>query len=578
MYTLGDVCTKPQYGWTTSAATSGSIKLLRTTDITRGKIDWSTVPFCRDAPPDVDKYLLEDGDIVISRAGSVGVSYRVAAPDRAIFASYLIRFRPKEGLDGEYLAFYLQSPSYWSHIEDSTSGIAVPNVNATKLEAIPIPVPALDVQRAIVASLEEQFSRLDAGIAALKRAQANLKRYRASVLKAACEGRLVPTEYELALDRQPPMVDAFEEFPVEGPDDVSENGTLNMFRRREREQNALASFETGEQLLARILEERRRSWSGKGSYKEPVPPEPTNLAPLPLGWTWTQADTLFTFVTSGSRGWAAYYSPSGAKFIRIGNLDHENIRLDLANVQHVDPPDGVEGARTLVAPNDLLVSITADVGMVAVAPDNLGKAYINQHVALARPVKSLSPKYLAYYLASDYGGWGWWKRNQRGATKAGLGLADIKAVPVPLPPPAEQERIVAEVERSLSVVDQLEQTIAANLARATSLRSSILQTVFGQASGQSASLKLPHQQFTATDKPREGSIMPASSPVKNLQELLQRMRPGDEAITPRTLLALSGLSHDIDRYYEIMREGRDSKLFTFKGDGLDVVITKHADS
>jgi len=172
--TIGAVCSKPQYGWTTSAADSGDVKLLRTTDITRGPVDWNTVPYCRDVPPDVDKYLLAEGDIVVSRAGSVGVSCRVVAPERSVFASYLIRFRPKEDVDGKYLTYVLQSPAYWAQVRGSTAGIAIPNVNASKLEAFEIPLAALPEQQRIVAEIEKQFTRLDEGVTALRRVQANL--------------------------------------------------------------------------------------------------------------------------------------------------------------------------------------------------------------------------------------------------------------------------------------------------------------------------------------------------------------------------------------------------------------------
>ena len=91
---LEKICTQPQYGYTTKAVSKGNIKLLRTTDITSGKIDWSTVPYCKEDPQDPEKYLLREGDIVISRAGSVGVSYLIQKPENSIFASYLIRFNP----------------------------------------------------------------------------------------------------------------------------------------------------------------------------------------------------------------------------------------------------------------------------------------------------------------------------------------------------------------------------------------------------------------------------------------------------------------------------------------------------
>lgn len=186
--TLGEVCHKPQYGWTTKAdKEKGKIKLLRTTDITSGEIDWNAVPFCTEVPDDLGKYLLEAGDIVISRAGSVGVSYLLSNVEPAVFASYLIRFRPKAEIDEKYIAYYLQSPTYWEAIGASKSGIALFNVNAKKLGLVPFPLAPLPEQRRIVSAIETQLGRLDAAVARLLGAKARLKRYKQAVLKAAVD-------------------------------------------------------------------------------------------------------------------------------------------------------------------------------------------------------------------------------------------------------------------------------------------------------------------------------------------------------------------------------------------------------
>jgi type I restriction enzyme S subunit len=109
---------------------------------------------------------------------------------------------------------------------------------------------------------------------------------------------------------------------------------------------------------------------------------------------------LFYFVTSGSRGWAQHYSNDGAIFIRVGNLDRHTISLNFKSAQRVQPPLGAEGTRTRVYPKDILISITADIGMIALVHENIPKAYINQHVALARPAKNLYAPYLAWYRLS----------------------------------------------------------------------------------------------------------------------------------------------------------------------------------
>jgi len=162
--TLSEICEKPQYGWTTSAAKTGSIRLLRTTDITKPPFTWDSVPFCAEAPEDPEKYLLAEDDIVISRAGSIGVSFRVTkAMEPAVFASYLIRVKPrKDVVDPGYLGLFLKSPDYWSQLRPMSAGATLANINAKKLAAIEVPIPPLHEQRRIVAELEEQLGHHEA--------------------------------------------------------------------------------------------------------------------------------------------------------------------------------------------------------------------------------------------------------------------------------------------------------------------------------------------------------------------------------------------------------------------------------
>jgi type I restriction enzyme S subunit len=161
---------------------------------------------------------------------------------------------------------------------------------------------------------------------------------------------------------------------------------------------------------------------------------------------------VFAFVTSGSRGWAKYYSDTGSIFLRMGNLDRGTITLDLADIQYVSPPEGSEGTRTKVNEGDILISITADLGMVGLVPQSLGEAYINQHVALARPTKIIEPRYGAWFLASKHAQ-DQFDENRRGAVKAGLRLDDIRNLRIPLPPLPEQRRIVARIEELFSRLD-----------------------------------------------------------------------------------------------------------------------------
>ncbi len=182
-------------------------------------------------------------------------------------------------------------------------------------------------------------------------------------------------------------------------------------------------------------------------------------------------------VTSGSRGWAKYYSETGALFIRIGNLTHAGIDIDLDDVQHITPPNNAEGTRTKLRTKDVLISITADLGSIGFVTENIQEAYINQHIALVRFSNPVQGKFMAWYLRSEYGQKDLLK-NKRGGGKLGLGLDDIRDTPVPIVSDLVAQKTVDEIEERLSVCDSIEKTVDATLAQADAMRQSILKQAF----------------------------------------------------------------------------------------------------
>lgn len=184
-----------------------------------------------------------------------------------------------------------------------------------------------------------------------------------------------------------------------------------------------------------------------------------------------------TLVTSGSRGWAKYYSNQGAKFIRIGNLTRDSIDIVFDDVQYVELPDKAEGLRSKLQPNDVLVSITADLGSIGLVPQNIGEAYINQHIAVVRFKNTDQGKFMAWYLKSDYGQKDLLK-NKRGAGKLGLGLDDIRDSKVPVVSDDVAESIVNIIEARISVCDSIEKTVDTALQQAEAMRQSILKKAF----------------------------------------------------------------------------------------------------
>lgn len=193
-------------------------------------------------------------------------------------------------------------------------------------------------------------------------------------------------------------------------------------------------------------------------------------------WEKETSTQLFSYVTSGSRGWAQYYSDSGSVFIRMGNLDHGTVELDMEDIQYVNLPSKAEGQRSKLQKNDILISITADIGMIGLVRNADQDMYINQHIALARPTEENNSEFIAWYLVSDVG-LKQMQSKQRGATKIGLGLDDIRNLKLLMPQVNEQAEIVrvldsllakenAAKEAAESVLDQIDTMKKAVLARA----------------------------------------------------------------------------------------------------------------
>jgi len=442
--TLGEISDKPQYGWTTKAnPEGGTVKLLRTTDITSGSLDWSSVPHCSENPDDLAKYLVQPGDIVISRAGSVGFSFLLSHVEKAVFASYLIRFRVRPSINKKYIAYYLKSPSYWRAIGASQAGIAVPNVNAKKLERIQIPLAPPPQQKRIVAEIEKQFSRLDEAVASLKRTKVNLKRYKAAVLKAAVEGKLTEDWRKQHMDVEP-----------------------------------------ASRILERILADRHAKWIGKKKFVEPVMPATSSLPNLQSSWAYASVEQLGIIgeqvVLTGPFGTSLGredFRESGVPLLTISCLKETGI--DLAKAEYVSKEKAKELGRYRLRNGDLLFSRMAAVGRAGIAGDSLRDALFNYHIMRLRlePTVLMAKYYLAYVRGSsqveDY-----IREVNHGATRDGINTKQLLSMPVALPPFAEQQEITAEVERRLSVVEELEATVEANLTRVDRLRQATLQKAF----------------------------------------------------------------------------------------------------
>ena len=347
-------------------------------------------------------------------------------------------------IDPSYTYYYLQNSR--ELVESLSGGTTFKEISGANAARIPFAIAPLPEQRRIVAEIEKQFTRLDASVAALRRTQANLKRYRASVLRAACSGELVPTESEQA-------------------------------RAEGRE------YEPADVLLERILVERREHWEAqekrRGKYKEPAAPDTSDLPTLPEGWVWTNLDRL-VYVLEGGNAATATDNLSERKVLRSSAVRHGFI--DLSDYRYL-PDDASKGSDPYIAPEDLLftrLSGTLEyVGNCAVVGEMGGRRFeFPDRIFRGRCACSVSPNYIQNCFATQG-----LRKDLEASAKSSAGhqrisLSDLRSLCIPLPPLAEQRRIVAEVERRLSVIRQAEGAVDASLQRAERLRQSILKRAF----------------------------------------------------------------------------------------------------
>lgn len=368
------------------------------------------------------------------------------------------------GAESRLIYYLVQTAPFIEEMSRRVTGALYPAVRPTDIYSYSVPVPPLAEQRRIIGEIDKHFTRLDAAAAAMERSRANLKRYRAAVLKAACEGRLVPTEADLAR--------------AEGRD-----------------------FESADVLLERILRERRARWEAdqlakmeasgkspkgdawKAKYKVPEPPDTEGLPEVPEGWAWATVHQLaadesnsLTDGPFGSNLKTSHYTPAGPRVIRLQNVG------DAAFIDaeaHISQDHYERLAKHRVAAGDLVIAALGEnPPRACLIPPFVGPAIVKADCVRFKPDPTLATaSYLNLALNAA-------PTRQRveamvhGVGRPRLNLGEIKSIALPLPVISEQARIGDEAERRLSVVQEVDGTIERALSRAERLRQSILRSAF----------------------------------------------------------------------------------------------------
>ncbi len=197
---LRDLCAKPQYGYTASAQ-DGSVgpKFLRITDINKQAwISWETVPHCAITDEDFRKYRLHVGDILIARMADPGHGCLIEDAQSAVFASYLIRFRPALESYARFLQYWLRSDGYWDLVRERGAGTTRTSLNAQVLGEFPLLIPSNAVMEAFKEKVDCLRTRVVANVEEIR----FLVAQRDALLPKLVAGE-VKTVYALALEVQP---------------------------------------------------------------------------------------------------------------------------------------------------------------------------------------------------------------------------------------------------------------------------------------------------------------------------------------------------------------------------------------
>ena len=393
------------------------------------------------------------GDVIFSLVRPYLKNIAIVPPDldHEIASTAYCVLRPGTDLNSKFLFHQLLQESFIHSVP--TYGSSPPSARDEEFLDIPVRVaPALE-QRRIVAKIEELFSDLDAGVVALQRVKAKLKRYRAAVLKAAVEGRLTKE-----------------------------------WRKKDRPK------ETGRQLLDRILQERRRRWEEeqlanyekagtkppagwKDKYKDPVEPDASSLPTLPEDWCVSSLEQITSAIRVICYGilMPKENIPDGVPYVKVRDMKGD--RINLATIERTSPEIAAQYLRASLTQGDLLLAIRGTYGRVAVVPPELSGGNITQDTARLAISRLVDSNYIAWFLRST-DCQNYFKRVARGVAVKGVNIGDVRPCAIPLPPIAEQRQITEEIEDRLSVVDKAEDLIAANLKRSARLRQSVLKRAF----------------------------------------------------------------------------------------------------
>jgi type I restriction enzyme S subunit len=433
------------------------VPYLRVANVQRGYLDLAEIKTIVAGIDEIEALRLLKGDILFTEGGDRdklgrGWVWNNEIED-CIHQNHIFRARPHLQLvDPKFVSLHgnFFGQKWFSQTGKQTTNLA--SINKGVLSRFPVPLPPLIEQRRIVAKIEELFSDLDAGVAALQRAKANLKRYRAAVLKAAVEGKLTEA-WRAKHPKTEPASKLLERILTE--------------RRQKWEADQLAKF-------AAAGKQPPKNWQEK--YVEPTPPETSGLPELPKGWCWVSLDSLCCLIADIDHNMPKAVE-DGVKFLSAKDLLDDGSLNFTTDVKRISEQDYQRLSRKVKPQrNDIIYSrIGARLGKSRIVETD-EKFLVSYSCCTIRSL-IIEPRFLARYLDCGFV----LRRAMSNTQSIGvpdLGLDKIKQFAVPLCSIDEQKVILTELEHTISVISAAQKETENSLRRATRLRQSILKQAF----------------------------------------------------------------------------------------------------
>ena len=462
--------------------TDNSVICLRTSNVQR-QLEFGDVLHISQTYVKREEQWLQDGDTVISMANSyelVGkVAYAKSPPPRTTIGGFISIVRSR-GIDPRFLYYQLASTDVQEEMRKTASTtVNISNLSLRGIRPLPLVVAPLPEQHRIVEAIESYLTRLDDAVASLERVQRNLERYRASVLKAAVEGRLVPTEADLARQEgrtYEPADVLLERILAERKTRWIEDAAEKARSKAEAKARKADKPWTPEDD-AKALEKAHKAAETK--YKEPAAPDlsasgaQAGTTDLPEGWCWATADQLAYRVTDGEHQ-TPTRTESGIPLVSARNV--LNGQLSFADVDFVSRETHLELCKRLaVAAGDVLLSCSGTVGRACVVPPGVEFSMVRS-AAVLMPALPIGP-YMEFGLRSPMLQ-EQIRRRKTETAQANIFQGKIKQLVFPLPPFAEQEHITTRTGEYFAIAEHIEKGIKIAMAKCLRLRQSILKWAF----------------------------------------------------------------------------------------------------